>query len=169
MGRSRFLSTVIVGFLFGFLVVSLAPAASAQMAGGAGFGGMQGMRTFSPVTGGGQMGGGMSSQQQMAQIYMLYGMLGGMGGGNVHRGPSNPFANGGFGPASNPYLDSPMPAGNSYSGGYGSPTSGSAAKKAALRAQRAEQKSQAKLAKVKVPKVKPASKSTHAKKAPAEQ
>jgi hypothetical protein len=132
------------------------------MAGGAGFGGMQNLRSFSPVTGAGPMAGNMSSQQQMAQIYMLYGMMGGMGGGGVQRGPSNPFV-GGFGMGSNPYLDSSPAAGNAPAGGYGSAKNGSAARKAALRAQRAEQKNQTKLAKVKVPKAKPAGKNARAK------
>lgn len=158
MSSSRFLSMIAVGSL----AVAFVPTASAQMAGGANFGGMQGMHTFSPVTGAAPTGGGMSSQQQMAQIYMLYGMLGGAGGGNVTRGPSNPFANGGFGMGSMPYLDSSTPAGNASSA-----KTGSAARKAALRAQRAEQKNQGKLAKVKVPKVKPASKSNPKKNVPA--
>ena len=71
------------------------------MGGAQGFGPGHGMPSFSPVTGGSpMMGGGMGAQQQMAQIYMLYGMLGGRG--NVSTGVANPFVNGGFG--SLPYL-----------------------------------------------------------------
>ncbi|HEX4142666.1 MAG TPA: hypothetical protein VHY91_03875 [Pirellulales bacterium] len=160
MRSSRFLSTLAVGSI----LLWLSAIASAQMAGGAGFGGMQGANNFSPATGAAPMAGGMSSQQQMAQIYMLYGMLGGGGRSNVTSGVANPFANGGFGMGSLPYLDSSSPGGNA-------PTakSGSAARKAALRAQRAEQKSQAKSAKVKAPKVKPASKTSRLKNAPAQQ
>src|SRR5580704_11565844 len=101
MHMSRFLSVMVVAYF----VVATASAGWSQIAGGPqgfgggqgaggaqgfgggqgmggaqGFGPGQGMPSFSPVTGGSpMMGGGMNSQQQMAQIYMLYGMLGGMG------------------------------------------------------------------------------------------
>ncbi len=176
MRISPFLTVMTVGCI----VVSMAGTSRAQFAGGAqGFGGAQGggahagaagqglmgpgIPTFSPVTGAAPMGGGMNAQQQMAQIYMLYGMLGGMGRGNVSRGVSNPFV-GGYGMGGLPSLDTSTPSNYSPSGSYGTSD-----RKAELRAQRAEQKKLAKLAKAKPPAAKAASKTSRKKNAPQQQ
>ncbi|HTU26220.1 MAG TPA: hypothetical protein VMF30_12520 [Pirellulales bacterium] len=152
-------------FFMAVAVTSLAllatGTASAQInSGGAAFGGMAGINTFSPVTGAAPMGGmGGMNAQQMAQIYMMYGMMGMGGNRGVVSGVPNPIVTGGFG--SLPYIDDSTQQGQSN---HAAPKNSSAARKAAARAERAEQKNQAKLAKAKS-----ASKTSRKKNAAAQQ
>jgi hypothetical protein len=133
-GKANTMRRFVCALILGCVVLALPAAASAQMVGGP----PGGLRPFSPVTGATPFASGMSAQQQqMAQMYMLYGMMG-MGRGNVSTGVANPFVNGGFGMGSQPSFDSPQ----DYGPAYGQRGAGS--NRDELRAQRAEKKRLAK-------------------------
>ena len=112
----RFERSMPVGHLFSAAILAasiagLAAPASAQMVAGP----PGGLRSVLACYRRQPMAAGMNMQQmQMAQMYMLYGMMG-MGRGNVSTGVANPFVNGGFGMqgGGNPYLESPTDYGAS--------------------------------------------------------